>query len=401
MAVYGIQQRMMELGRVRLGDEKTDPRKPGRPRSTFRFTSASRRLLEHVATTFGGEVQPWEAAPKGEGYWQVSTDASELNIVLPPTFSEKDGSPTTSYSQHYELWTKGGCQRRCDGITEALSGKPCLCDPERRKAGEDSECKVHTRVSFMLPEIPGLGLWRLETSGYWAAVELPGTLDVLARAAAQMEFVRAVLRIEHRRDVKAGQTRKYIVPVIELPDVTIGQLVSGDVPTLTLNTPAVRARVKPELPSAPAPPTDNGFDNAQPTFGERPALPTLTESDQDARHSAHPGETVAVPGSVSARDRSTLTQPQTKKLNTLVGKLRDPGHISTADLYRAVADMRQLDPAQIRDDVDGRDKDGLHWGPLRDSLNRDEAHMLIDRLEALEAKVAEEPSQFRIPESAR
>src|ERR1051325_761123 len=103
-AVIGVQRRFMQLGRVRLGEKgpKGEPKKL----STFRFTSASERLLNAVAARYGGTVSPWAAAPD-DGYFQVTTEATSLDIILPPTFSEEDGSPTTSYSQWYELWSRG------------------------------------------------------------------------------------------------------------------------------------------------------------------------------------------------------------------------------------------------------------------------------------------------------
>src|SRR6266508_3942140 len=138
MTVIGVQRRLMELGRVRLGEkgEKGQPKKL----STFRLTSASGTLLSAVAAKYGGTPREWKGAPN-EGMYEVTTDATELQIILPPTFSEVDGSPSTSYSQFYELWSAGGCQRRCDGVIEALSGKPCLCDPLERA------CDITTRIS--------------------------------------------------------------------------------------------------------------------------------------------------------------------------------------------------------------------------------------------------------------
>lgn len=137
-------------------------------------------------------------------------------------------------------------------------------------------------------------------------------------------------------------------------------------------------------------------------------VPTLVEPDADARTS----ETVAVrpdpavspdtgyvgaSGSPSA-DRSVLTGPQAKKLNVLVGKLR-PDHITTDNLYRAVAAMRGATADEVAAQVDGVDDNGSHWAPLRDSLNRDEGHSLIDRLEAKLAEV--ESSEFRVPASVQ
>jgi hypothetical protein len=265
--VIGVQKRMMQLGRVRIGEKgpKGEPRKI----DSFRFTSASKALLEAVATTYGGKVTEWEGAPD-EGYFQVTTEAKELRIILPPVFSAADGSPTTSYSQWYELWSGGGCQRRCDGQTESLSGQACMCNPD------DRACDITTRVSFMLPEIPGLGVWRLDSKGWNAAVELPGTLEVLMMAAARNTFVPAVLRIENRTKKEPGKgTRRFVVPVLDLPDVKIGDLLAaaGGQSPLAINMPK-GVTERPALPAAGGTPADPKMDDpdGKPEFGTPPAL---------------------------------------------------------------------------------------------------------------------------------
>jgi len=272
MPVLEIQKRMMQLGRVRLGEK--GPKGEPKRLNTFRFTSPSRVLLDAVAAKHGGKVEDWQGAPD-EGYFQLTTDATSLDIILPPVFSDVDGSPTMPYSQWYEMWSAGGCQRRCDGAVESLSGKACMCDPVKRKDGAASECKIVTRVSFMLPDLPGLGVWRLDSHGWNAAVELPGTLDVLAQAAHEMRFIPAVLSVQHRTRKVDGQTRRYIVPVIELPDVTVRQLASGDVP-LALNAPVRGPIERPSLPSGDTMlPADTSFDTgARADFGQPPALPS-------------------------------------------------------------------------------------------------------------------------------
>lgn len=277
MPIIQIQRRMMELGRVRLGDKgpKGEPRKL----NTFRFTSASRTLLEGVAEKHGGKVAEWKGAPD-EGYFQVTTDATELKIVLPPVFSDADGSPTLPYSQWFELWSAGGCQRRCDGETEALSGKPCMCDPEKRKENDPAMCRVVTRVSFMLPDVPGLGVWRIDSHGWNAAVELPGTIDVLSAATPAHSFIEAVLSIQQRSRKVKGQTRRYIVPVIELPDINVRQLAAGDVPD-AINAPAMARLPRPELPAGEPLPDDAAFKKEEgASFGLAPDLPADGAIDQ-------------------------------------------------------------------------------------------------------------------------
>jgi hypothetical protein len=260
MPIVTLQRRMMELGRVRMGHKgpKGEPVKS----DTFRFTSASRSLLEAAAKHYGGEVSEWTNGPD-EGYFELRSEASEIAVVFPPIFSDADGTPTVPVSQWYELWSGGGCQRRCNGETELLTNKPCLC------VDGDRACKPTTRMSFMLPELPGLGVWRLESHGYNAAAELPGTVSVLAKAAHAGEFVPAMLRIEHRTKKSEGQTRRFIVPVVDLRDRTVAELAGGSLATLP-SPPA-----KPALPAGtPEPEPERFAIDAPPPATEPPPLPS-------------------------------------------------------------------------------------------------------------------------------
>lgn len=240
MPLLDIQRKLAEHGRIRLGakGDKGQPKKL----ETFRLTCASKDKLEVAARIYGGKVREWSDAPD-KGYYELYTDATELNVLIPPI--------ATLCSQYYETWSGGGCKRRCDGETELLSGEKCKCDPD------DRECKVTTRISVMLPQIPGLGLWRLESHGWHAATTLPGTMDMLAN---QGKFVQAVLRLEQRSEKKDGKTRRFVVPVIDLPDVTVGDLLASN-PALLLGGPAstpVGAKVaRPELPEPASLPDEN------------------------------------------------------------------------------------------------------------------------------------------------
>ena len=87
----------------------------------------------------------------------------------------------------------------------------------------------------------------------------------------------------------------------------------------------------------------------------------------------------------------SLTDEQARKLNVLVGKLRTGKHVNTAQLWKAVGKLRNMDAPLMVELLDGRDEEGtLHWAPLRKSLSRAEASQLIDWLVIKEARVAAE-----------
>lgn len=240
--LVGLTPRVNELGRIRLGDKEEFRAKDGTTKTrpakleTFRLTSHDRTVLEKAAQLYGGKVEAWTDAPD-EGMWELTTAASELDIIIPRSLQ--------SVSQNYELWQGGTCERRCDGRFEEVARVACLCDPEAR------DCAVMTRISVILPRLPGLGLWRLDTKGWHAATTLPSTIDLLLMLS-QASMVPAVLRAEQRskkvRDANGKvTTNRFVVPVLGAPGITIGQLVSDGALD---DTPQLEAGERPTPPTA-------------------------------------------------------------------------------------------------------------------------------------------------------
>lgn len=249
MSIINLQRRIAEIGRIRIGQQVPTSNGKTRPAklTTFRLTSADKVRIDQAATLYGGQTQQWQA-PAGP-QWEVITQTDALDVIVPPS--------DMAFSQHYELWSAGGCQRRCDGRSEAISQGPCLCDPDAR------DCDIHTRLSALLRDLPGLGVWRIDTSGYYAAVELQGAVEVIQMAAGRGQMLPARLRLEQRQVKRIidgkPQTRNFPVPVLDI-EVSPGQLMLGTRTPLELDAapPAAidgAARLTPvpaALPSGPA-----------------------------------------------------------------------------------------------------------------------------------------------------
>lgn len=254
MPILDLQRRQRELGRIRLGDRggKGQPQRLDH----FRLTSPARHLLEEAAALWGGEVREWAGSPS-EGQYELYTATDTLPIVMPPG--------REPISQWFEQWTGGGCTHRCDGVRNHISDSPCSCDPD------DRACRATTRVNVMLPDLPDVGVWRLESHGLNAAIELPGTIEVIAMASAAGRFLSGRLRIEHRTSKRNGETRRFIVPVIDL-DVTMRQMMSGEAPDHEAR--ALTAGQERSLPPGPREPAGE----APPASPGRPAV--ITEAQK-------------------------------------------------------------------------------------------------------------------------
>lgn len=289
MAVIDLQRAIAEIGRIRIGQLVPDSnsRTGTRPAKldTFRLTSADKRPIDRAAEIFGGTVERWEA-PAGP-QWQVVTETSELDVIVPPS--------DMAFSQFLELWSGGGCLRRCDGATELLTEQPCLCDPAQR------ECDYHTRLSVMIRDLPGLGVWRLDTQGWYAARELAGAVEVLQLAAGRGILLPARLLVEQRSVKRIGkngkpETRRFPVPRLD-PGITPGELLSGQTGGMSLQLAAdTRPETRPMLTPVPQ------IEGPRPSIAEQSAPPP----ERPARRNAAP----AIPASGRSRRAAAADEPE-------------------------------------------------------------------------------------------
>lgn len=266
MPLLDIQRRGQQIGRIRIGQQvqtKNGKMRPARL-DTFRFTTQSRVAADAIAELYGGTVTDWN------NEYEVITGESAIGVTVPPR--------DQVVSQWYEMWSKGGCTRRCDSQIEQISGRPCLCphaeDPtdlvEVEKAAKErarlaamnppQACKPITRISLMLPDLPGLGVFRLDTHSYYAAMEIGDAAALMQAARDQGVFLPATLRIDHRQRIAGGQTKKFPVPVLEVMatfrEIATGQLEAAGT-AAQLPPPATqqrRAITSGQPHQAPAPP---------------------------------------------------------------------------------------------------------------------------------------------------
>lgn len=235
MPIIDRQRRLHETGRIRIGAQVQGQRQDGstytRPDKleTFRLTSPNEEAMKLAAKAYGGDLHEWPDAPVGK-QWELLTESRQLRILLPPE--------ALSFSQWYEHWSGGGCLRRCDGETNTIIDGPCLCDPD---GPEGRLCKPHTRLSVMLTDLPGAGLWRLDTQGNNAAAELGGAFELaqLIQQASGRALLPGTLRLDQRQSKRpdprnADKTivHKFAVPVVDF-DLDLQALVGGTPQGLT------------------------------------------------------------------------------------------------------------------------------------------------------------------------
>jgi hypothetical protein len=267
--IVGRQQAVsLELGRLRMGTYEGN-----RPvaSKTWIFTSPFREYLDHAAAlrngngtpVYGGTVESWQPQGKGTKEWRLITAVATIEAVLGP------GDPV---SQANEMWSAGGCQRRCDGETaevreRADDGLPdrrvaqdCVClaqfGPEFHRQKDGTVCKTHTRIKILMEDLLGVGFWRVETTGFFASGRVPGLIDLVKAVVGPTVLLPVRLTIVPRTKVADGRTSRYTELVAQIPGFTFGQLRRGELDGLTeLDPVGERAAITGAQRALPAGPT--------------------------------------------------------------------------------------------------------------------------------------------------
>ncbi|MFF7171131.1 recombination directionality factor [Streptomyces pseudovenezuelae] len=247
--IMTMKRQAAELGRIRTGYSRPNPKPDGKPipvkSKTFILTSHSREYVAAAADLYGGRVEQWTPQGQPVAQWRVITEATELRAILPA------GDPL---DQSNEKWTGGGCERRCDGITERLSGRPCIClaqyGDDWHEQKPDKVCRPTSRVGVFLPDLPDLGVWRLETKSYYAADALAGGLDTVLQATGGKGMLPVRMWIEQRKAVRGGKTKQFQVIVVVPSLPKLRHALSGPISTAAALDPASLNR--PAIEAAPA-----------------------------------------------------------------------------------------------------------------------------------------------------
>ena len=238
--ILTMKRQAAELGRIRTGYSRPNPNPDKGPipvkSKTFVLSSHSRAYIERAAALYGGDVEEWTPQNQKIAQYRVITTATELRAVLPA------GDPL---SQAYELWSGGGCARRCDGETEQLTRKPCIClaqfGPdwhEQNDVKQGSVCKPTTRIGVFLPDLPDLGVWRLESKSHYAADVMAGGIDTVLQATGGKGLMPVRMWIEQRTAVRRGKTKNFPVVMLVPSLPTLRQALSGPLSTAAALDPS-------------------------------------------------------------------------------------------------------------------------------------------------------------------
>lgn len=202
MPIKGVSEvrRLPRLGKIHLGFK--DPKKKGAPTATDFFVCPS-----EVQAVFGKEPR-------------------ELNICFPVDDEERFSSQYyRCYSQTQGLVCKGDgetCVRMVDVETDALANRESKETELKELPCEGRECPYYEKqcrevmnLQFLLPEVPGLGIWQIDTSSINSIRNINSAVDLIKRIHGRIAMIPLSLTIEPQ-EVQTPEGKRRTVNVLNL-----------------------------------------------------------------------------------------------------------------------------------------------------------------------------------------
>jgi len=181
-------RKMPRLGKIRLGIKKVS----GRTENPY-----------PVATDYF--VVPDEIKK------YVGEQPKQLKIMFPTERVEEFAIQwLRCYSFTQGLVCRGDgmlCRRKVDTITGAMAdhttrewewqdGLPCNPGSCPEYSGEKPQCRRVMNLLFLMPDVPGLGVWQLDTSSFYSIININSCLDLIKRLCGRISFIPLSLSLE-------------------------------------------------------------------------------------------------------------------------------------------------------------------------------------------------------------
>ena len=94
-------------------------------------------------------------------------------------------------------------------------------DPER---GIKPQCRRVMNLLFLLPDVPGFGVWQLDTSSFYSIININSCLDFIKRLCGRISFIPLTLSMEPMEVTPPGIKKKTVHILYVRSDVKLAEI---------------------------------------------------------------------------------------------------------------------------------------------------------------------------------
>ncbi|MBA7607523.1 hypothetical protein ES703_14682 [subsurface metagenome] len=229
-------RRMPRLGKVRLGIKVEPEGKNPYPRATDYFV-----VPDEIKELVGEK-------PK------------KLNIMFPTEEADKFAQQwLRCYSFTQGLVCKGNgvkATRKIDVDTGDIARSTTQewvfrddwgCEPDTCEQYREKQCRRVMNLLFMMPDVPGLGCWQLDTTSFYSIVNINSCIDLIRTICGRISFIPLILSLEPIEVSPPGITKKTVHVLFIRSDVKLADIQKlGTVPRERITMPSLDEEQPPE-----------------------------------------------------------------------------------------------------------------------------------------------------------
>ena len=224
-----------------------------------------------------------------------------------------------------------------DTQTVAMKEMPCAgreCPDYKAK-----KCHETLNLRFLIPEVPGLGVWEIDTKSINAILNINSAAQIIRRAFGRVSMIPLILSVEPAKAKNPEDGKQQTIYVLNLrTDVTLAQLADvarEQAKTLMLTAPDLEAAYEVETEQL----TDDLFGEAP------PPRPTAPPEAPAASASPAPAPAVVEGTPISAPPVTGLPIHAYANGATTQGELIQPDSSGLSAKDKLIANVRERKPS--------------------------------------------------------
>lgn len=121
------------------------------------------------------------------------------------------------------------------------------CDPDTCEQNLEKQCRRVMNLLFFMPDVPGVGVWQLDTTSFYSIVNINSCVDLIRRICGRIAFIPLDLSLEPLEVTPPGITKKTVHILAIRSDVKLADIQKlGTVPPERIMLPALEEEEAPE-----------------------------------------------------------------------------------------------------------------------------------------------------------
>ena len=204
MAIKGVSniRRLPRLGKIRLGEKALSKNGNPYPKAVDYFVCPP-----EVQAVYGEKPRT-------------------LDIMFPVN------DPDTFFPQWYKRYgSSTGLVCKGDGETAIMQGQDgemqeIECIPDECEWYAKKHCRRLANLQFLLPKVPGLGVWQIDTTSFYSIININSSLEMVQAVAGRVHMLPLQLVLKPQEVAPDGKKKTVYVLDLMTP-VTMGKLLAS------------------------------------------------------------------------------------------------------------------------------------------------------------------------------